>query len=169
MFSFWMDAVERYSLLNLTKESDRLPALAGLAQRISKRFSCRYLAGMWEEDLARNLLWSRDPWRETHSCNDLSDYNTPTWSWTFIRLRTTSNRIKSFIRYDYIQDYSFKIDSRFELVAKRCEYSNPCDQFGRVKYASLELRGAIIEVALKTYEPIKNDFPTATILHFQAE
>jgi hypothetical protein len=108
MFSFWMDAVERYSLLSLTKESDRLPALAGLAQRLSKRFSCRYLAGMWEEDLARNLLWSRDPWRETRSCNDLSDYCTPTWSWTFIRLRTTSNNFKSFIRYDYTQDYFFQ-------------------------------------------------------------
>ena len=169
MFSFWMDVVERYSLLNLTKESDRLPALAGLAQRLSRRFSCRYLAGMWEEDLAGNLLWSRDPWRETWSCDDLTDYYTPTWSWISIRPRTSSNNIKSFIRYDYIQDYSFKTDSRFELVATRCEYSNPYDHFGRLKYASLELRGAIIEVVLKTYEPLGKDFLTATILHFQAE
>jgi hypothetical protein len=33
-----MDVVERYSLLNLTKESDRLPALAGLAQHLFKAF-----------------------------------------------------------------------------------------------------------------------------------
>ncbi|KAE9365941.1 hypothetical protein N431DRAFT_562617 [Stipitochalara longipes BDJ] len=170
MFTFWMDAVERYSLLSLTDESDRLPALAGLARHLSKRFSCRYLAGLWEEDLARNLLWSREPWRETwretERRRSSGRYYTPTWSWTCLGWPTSyKTSYTSHIRYDYIQDYIFEVDARFNVVETSCEYVNPYDHFGQVKHAILTLKGAMIEVVVDTHPVLYKTTPT--LLYFQ--
>jgi len=43
--------VRHYSGQKLTLESDRLPAIEGLANRFSTMFSLTYLAGLWLGDL----------------------------------------------------------------------------------------------------------------------
>jgi hypothetical protein len=57
-YRLWRLIVEDYTCLDLTRESDRLPALSGLAKvfgvQLHKR--CKYLAGLWMDDLARHLL-----------------------------------------------------------------------------------------------------------------
>ncbi|KAF8962342.1 heterokaryon incompatibility protein-domain-containing protein, partial [Flammula alnicola] len=57
LHGLWRTIVEDVSLLDLTYESDRLPALSGLAYRFAEYFpkNERYLAGLWEGDLARDL------------------------------------------------------------------------------------------------------------------
>jgi hypothetical protein len=44
--TMWLDIVEEYSMLAITKESDRLPALLGLAKFLSQKFQTLYLAGL---------------------------------------------------------------------------------------------------------------------------
>lgn len=82
----WNRIVVTYSALSLTFESDRLPALAGLAQGIETDKNHNYYAGIWEEDLPYSLLWY-------HNCFDLEKLETqslsafhrrlevPSWSW----------------------------------------------------------------------------------------
>ncbi|KAH8592684.1 heterokaryon incompatibility protein-domain-containing protein, partial [Bisporella sp. PMI_857] len=75
----WLETVEKYSCLKLSYETDRLPALSGLASRLAQRFGTTYIAGLWKEDLPRALLWSRESYfgetiRSAAAC-------TPTWSW----------------------------------------------------------------------------------------
>ncbi|KAH6722693.1 heterokaryon incompatibility protein-domain-containing protein, partial [Leptodontidium sp. MPI-SDFR-AT-0119] len=53
----WMEVVEEYSKLAITKDSDRLPAILGVATRFQQRLRSRYIAGLWEVDLARQILW----------------------------------------------------------------------------------------------------------------
>ncbi|KAI1322537.1 heterokaryon incompatibility protein-domain-containing protein [Xylariaceae sp. FL0255] len=54
----WMRISERYSTLNLTKDRDRLIALSGVAlQALQTGLGGRYLAGLWENDLAYQLCW----------------------------------------------------------------------------------------------------------------
>jgi hypothetical protein len=53
----WLEIVSAYSRLHLTKESDRLPALSGLASSLSSMTLGSYLVGMWGNDLARGLLF----------------------------------------------------------------------------------------------------------------
>ena len=53
----WWMIVEEFSSRTLTKESDRLPATAGMVQVITRRTIWNCLAGLWEEDLYFNLLW----------------------------------------------------------------------------------------------------------------
>jgi hypothetical protein len=52
----WLKIVSGYSRLHLTKESDRLPALSGLASSLSSMTLGSYLAGVWGNDLARLLF-----------------------------------------------------------------------------------------------------------------
>jgi hypothetical protein len=39
-------------------EGDKLIALSGVAQRVQRLTGWRYLAGVWDETLFRDLLWN---------------------------------------------------------------------------------------------------------------
>ncbi|KAF2028213.1 hypothetical protein EK21DRAFT_70375, partial [Setomelanomma holmii] len=47
----WLSIVEEYSHIALTRPSDRLPALAGVASRVAGLEAGRYIAGLWERDI----------------------------------------------------------------------------------------------------------------------
>ncbi|KAJ4371276.1 hypothetical protein N0V83_004493 [Neocucurbitaria cava] len=73
--------VERYSALQLTKASDRLPALSGLCRRVQD-LRGDYLAGLWSDSICFDLMWrvniiKLDVDNETQP----SDYRGPSWSW----------------------------------------------------------------------------------------
>ena len=54
-----------YSKRNITYESDRLPAISGLARYMQSTGAGEYLAGMWKEDFWESLLWLPRPvWRD---------------------------------------------------------------------------------------------------------
>lgn len=75
----WTEVVEQYSGAKLTYDSDRLPALSGIAARQQHVTGGQYLAGMWRESLITQLSWevlgkkSRRP-----------EWRAPTWSWASI-------------------------------------------------------------------------------------
>lgn len=52
----WHIIVERYSALKLSRETDRLPALSGLALKASANLG-RYLCGLWQPTLIHDLIW----------------------------------------------------------------------------------------------------------------
>jgi len=53
----WNDLVSDYSKLEITYDRDRLPALAGLAERMQRLRKDNYVAGLWENDLLKSLCW----------------------------------------------------------------------------------------------------------------
>jgi hypothetical protein len=53
----WQRVVECYSDRQLTKTSDKLPALSGVARQMEQAFGGNYLAGLWLKDLPKLLLW----------------------------------------------------------------------------------------------------------------
>lgn len=50
-----------FRLLSATKESDKLPALSGLAQQFAKIGREGYLAGLWSGSLLEDLIFTRGP------------------------------------------------------------------------------------------------------------
>ncbi|KAK3668822.1 hypothetical protein LTR22_000302 [Elasticomyces elasticus] len=76
----WYDLVQQYSRKALTKNTDALPALSGLAQCWAGHGDLgEYVAGLWRRDLLAGLLWK---------CTDYSTsdgrstaYLAPSWSW----------------------------------------------------------------------------------------
>ncbi|KAF8860244.1 HET-domain-containing protein [Acephala macrosclerotiorum] len=56
----WHTVVRNYSHLKLTVESDRLPAIAGLAREAEECRVGPYLAGLWGDSLLLDLTWRID-------------------------------------------------------------------------------------------------------------
>ncbi|KAF7530156.1 hypothetical protein G7054_g9651 [Neopestalotiopsis clavispora] len=77
----WHKMVEKYSVLELTRMSDRLPALSGLAERIAPG-SRPYLAGLWKDTIRLDLLWRVDQINESH--RRTPENLSPTWSWSSV-------------------------------------------------------------------------------------
>ncbi|KAK7224735.1 hypothetical protein V2G26_012738 [Clonostachys chloroleuca] len=78
----WTALVEQYSGCQLTRSSDKVIALAGLAGEFRSSLGDIYLAGMWRTDLIRQICWSANE-DSQGMLNRLRDstYMAPTWSW----------------------------------------------------------------------------------------
>ncbi|EXJ65081.1 hypothetical protein A1O7_01421 [Cladophialophora yegresii CBS 114405] len=72
----WYEIVEQYSTRKLTRESDKLKAMSGIAYFIQKNTAFRYAAGLWKGMLAFNLLWV-----VSSSPEERPARNIPSWSW----------------------------------------------------------------------------------------
>ncbi|MCJ1385497.1 hypothetical protein MMC17_008620 [Xylographa soralifera] len=53
----WEEIITDYTTMSLTKESDIFPAIAGVANMMQTKGLDGYLAGLWDNDIARGLLW----------------------------------------------------------------------------------------------------------------
>lgn len=74
--SFWHELVRRYSMTNLSRKSDLLVALAGLAKQVQTRSQLTWSFGLWREHLLREMLWYVRGGRGA-PCRERA----PTWSW----------------------------------------------------------------------------------------
>ncbi|OCK92266.1 HET-domain-containing protein, partial [Cenococcum geophilum 1.58] len=74
----WHSIVEQYTSLKLSKETDRLPALSGLAMRASSILGT-YSCGLWLNTITNDLLW-RVPLLE-HGYGRPTKFTGPSWSW----------------------------------------------------------------------------------------
>jgi hypothetical protein len=69
-----VELIRQYNPCQLTHESDRLIAIAGVARHLEPIMSCRYLVGLWEHCLVEQLAWiGLDPYSHMHKA--------PSWSW----------------------------------------------------------------------------------------
>lgn len=81
LFSDWTYAVEFYSKAQLTYGSDKLVALAGIAQavkHVAHLLDEDYLAGLWRPLLVEGLLWGGQDTRRSQK------YRAPSWSWASV-------------------------------------------------------------------------------------
>ncbi|TGO85263.1 hypothetical protein BPOR_0414g00010 [Botrytis porri] len=83
-FNEWNELVREHSQLLITRESDRLIALIGIATQFQKKVNCGNLAGLWSSDIAKGLLWdiTGSPYmRERKDLKRFEEPFAPTWSW----------------------------------------------------------------------------------------
>ncbi|KAI1115543.1 hypothetical protein F5Y14DRAFT_449898 [Nemania sp. NC0429] len=77
VYEMWHTIISYASRLRTTFIRDRLPALSGLASMTASKLGTDiYLAGLWQKNLVRDLLWRResDPLRRL-------DTPYPSWTW----------------------------------------------------------------------------------------
>lgn len=79
----WLEAVELYSLRQLTYAKDKLPAMAGLASYVRQKTNESYHAGLWGNHIWENLFWAvRGTAERTAGDNTCAaEYHAPSWSW----------------------------------------------------------------------------------------
>ncbi|KAF2405389.1 HET-domain-containing protein [Trichodelitschia bisporula] len=101
--SLWHSVVQEYMARELTQYSDRLVAIAGVAEAVGGRIQSLYTTGLWKEHYHRELLWYLqstilpNPAMHTsvhiHEQADLpkraSPTTAPSWSWASFANRIT--------------------------------------------------------------------------------
>lgn len=80
---FWSESTRDYTARNLSKDTDKLVAIAGLAKIWAEITGHRYVAGMWEPGLVPHLPWmlgdnNRNIKSKPRKCHK---YIAPSWSW----------------------------------------------------------------------------------------
>lgn len=87
----WRKIVRQYSQRKLTVETDKLPALAGMAGQLlglstppedRSMSSAGYLAGLWRDDFIYGLGWARP--RSSPTGTRPQHYCGPSWSWASV-------------------------------------------------------------------------------------
>lgn len=81
LFHAWKPIVRAYSSCGLTKNSDKLIALHGIASRVKDSLKANYGAGLFSTDLESQLLWK--VLENETSCRP-GVHVAPSWSWASI-------------------------------------------------------------------------------------
>ncbi|EXK86059.1 hypothetical protein FOQG_10108 [Fusarium oxysporum f. sp. raphani 54005] len=79
----WVRAAEVYSRACLTKDTDKIVAIAGIAENLRAALGDEYLVGLWRGNLVHELLW-----RSSSNGGDQSRPDpclAPTWSWMAVK------------------------------------------------------------------------------------
>ncbi|KKY13393.1 putative heterokaryon incompatibility protein [Diplodia seriata] len=146
----WSILVTCYTRRTVTHVRDRLRAIGGIAEEFSRLTGYRYLAGLWRETLAYDLLWKEDnpvdvpvpewsTWRgeaPEFFLKRAQQATAPTWSWARGHYQITTwmhGRIN-------FSDFSI-VDSNVELQSAERPY-------GDVLSGSLTLRGRMKQLYL---------------------
>jgi hypothetical protein len=74
----WCMIIEDYSQRAMAIQSDKLPAIAALAEKFAPVLG-EYYAGIWKHSFVRQLMWRRLGQLELGRRNDT--YRAPSWSW----------------------------------------------------------------------------------------
>ncbi|KAL7620947.1 hypothetical protein AAE478_008258 [Parahypoxylon ruwenzoriense] len=82
-YAGWYKMVEDYTSRDITKDSDRLPALLGLDRALGAQTGDRNLIGLWFKGLLEGLTWrAASP---NHTLARPPNYPAPSWSWVAVK------------------------------------------------------------------------------------
>ena len=127
----WQRALNSYTHASLTKSGDKLIALAGIASELSPDISDGYIAGLWKEHMATELLWYVD--LDAVGCRQ-KQYRAPSFSWASVDGGIVPGGWQK-------DDVLIEVQ---EAVATT-ETSNP---FGSVESGHVRVRGTLKQVGL---------------------
>jgi hypothetical protein len=133
--ALWYELVHDYTTKTLTFRKDKLPAISGLADRVGEVIKDRYLAGLWESDLARGLCWEVEDLRLVKEDDADGSYWAPSWSWASQNKRIIFNDDLE-LGFECSSDMAL-LDAEIELVG---------GPYGEVRSGLLRVEGRVIEM-----------------------
>jgi hypothetical protein len=126
----WQTLVEAYTKRSLTKPSDKLPAISGLAHRAPAMFRTQYCAGLWESGVRYSLDWVA-----SNPSEPLEEYRAPSWSWAAVDSKVSFTDERSLNEKTPV----FAVENvDVELLGE--------DEYGQIKSASLTVHGHILSL-----------------------
>jgi len=153
----WYELLALYTHRDLTRKTDRLPAISGIAQRYAEFLGAEYVAGLWKPWLAEELLWKQRQ-NVTHAYRP-TEYQGPSWSWAGINmpieieLLSSSERwstishpdssVRALSNVSHINMNRFIPGDAFEVIDYFVDPVAPHTKFGQLRSAQLTLRGRL--------------------------
>jgi len=112
----WISRICDYTERDVTLPTDRILAIASVAEKVGKLTNATYLAGLWAGSLPWMLMWSMKD-RDTRPPRP-TVYQGPSWSWTAVsgqihcyyplRLREEAGKVRcEIVGYDLDPEYSY--------------------------------------------------------------
>ncbi|KAH8590526.1 heterokaryon incompatibility protein-domain-containing protein [Bisporella sp. PMI_857] len=130
-YESWKKVVETYSEREMTKETDKVAALLGVAQAASILFEDDFLVGLWRKELWRDLLW----WvKKPETAARPTNFAAPSWSWASI-IASVSYELRG-------DDSARGIKQCVEVLHAEVE----SDQTLPVLHGKLILRGRLVDL-----------------------
>ena len=154
-FHIWDRVVVAYASGGLSHSTDKLVAISGIARELQPLMNSRYLAGLWEAQLPRQLLWVavRSPTaRKIHS-NIPMPYRAPSWSWA-----STDCPLQTVIQWDWGGGRNRR-DYLIDLLAAHVTPAADNDAMGQVVSGHLLIRGRMMEAYLVERESMESSGP----------
>ena len=130
---------KQYTIRAFTKPSDRLIALAGIANVYKHLSKDRYVAGLWESSLAAGLGWFKSLSQPTRP-GPPTGSRWPTWSWA-----SHDDHVRfSFIDPDYLEVIT---DTYFKLIDTQLKYSTGhVNEFSPIVGGFITVMGCLVEL-----------------------
>lgn len=137
----WGFIVESFSAGNLTYRTDTFPALSAIAGQLYVPQMGRYVAGLWEGDMAFGLLWvgADDPTKRPGVYRRPAQYVAPTFSWV--------SRTGPVVMFNINTD-NFKV--QFSVLGASCLLRGS-DPYGQISSGFVRVRGRMVQA--KYHQP----------------
>ncbi|KAK4552312.1 hypothetical protein LTR86_010483 [Recurvomyces mirabilis] len=136
-YAAWLALVSAYTNTALTKETDRIIAMSGIAmtaQRLAKWKPSGYVAGLWRQEIEVAMLWHL-----TDAGSRSADmFVAPSWSWASVR---------GSMEFTPLEDWE---SVKTNLVARvlHIEMATLGGPFGIITNGSMQLRAPIHQIRL---------------------
>ena len=151
----WPGVVREFTRRKLTIQTDRLPALSGLAAFTKSNAAEDYVAGLWKSELPESLVWQ--VWYG--ESERYEDYYAPSWSWASVN--------------GHISMHSIAVENELPLKCKILEISTVLatdNPFGPLKSGFIKIQGPVAILSLNMvriggpYEPGETQYDGELIL-----
>lgn len=134
--SKWVWLLADYGRRELTRPTDRLPAISGLAKLFEQRNrGPEYVAGLWSDDLIFDLSWKSS---DRTNKDPFPAYVGPSWSW--VSLNTAAE-----------YPCSSWLVNIAEVVGWTVKVKDENNPYGELESASIQIRGPVIRAKPNMY------------------
>ncbi|KAK3486830.1 HET-domain-containing protein [Neurospora hispaniola] len=132
----WACLASDYSGRKLTKQSDKLVAISGLAEHLSNEWDgVTYLAGLWSYRLRENLLWKC---LDVGQSKGRNDDIAPSWSWASLSAKCELPSPRTYQRMDILA----------EVLEAMVSPVTPTHLFGQIqKGGMVRIRGPLLRAS----------------------
>ncbi|KAF2635917.1 HET-domain-containing protein [Massarina eburnea CBS 473.64] len=142
IWNAWHQIVEQYSKRDLTVPTDKLPAISGIASRIGMATGSSYIAGVWENNLASDLLWSTSltTLPDAHYFA-LEKYRAPSFSWASLNAP---------IAYHNLEEHERETFTPTISLISSSTTATGLNPLGAVSCSRITLRGPVVHAMLSS-------------------
>ncbi|KAH8802413.1 heterokaryon incompatibility protein-domain-containing protein [Xylogone sp. PMI_703] len=134
-WSHWQTLCSHYTWRELTFPQDKLPAISGMANMVSRKLQSQYLAGLWKDNLMHDLFW-----KTVAVVTRPKEYRAPSWSWASLDGRVRWQMWRDFLLCSGCRTYCTILDASTTPAG--------LDPYGSVKDGFLKVRGVLREVKI---------------------
>ncbi|KAG9238717.1 heterokaryon incompatibility protein-domain-containing protein [Amylocarpus encephaloides] len=157
VFEKWLNILNAFTTLEVSYESDRLPAISGIASSLSEKLNSSYTAGVWQYRLGHGLLWTKLPHALSRRVNSRPDQYIPTWSWASVEL--LSKRLGGL---DTTSGKDLVIDKNFRSTNPQSSRREIKSILG-IEDAGLQIEGLVISCTLTRGDGDELEFDTRPV------